>query len=71
MFLTFATNEERAEFLGEVKAQRAALLAKLYSAENQPTIVCHGLTAEEAEWLTQRAAPRGKAHPDIKFGPLR
>jgi F0F1-type ATP synthase delta subunit len=71
MFLTFAINEERAEFLRQVAAERADLLTKLHSAVYQPTIVCRGLTDEEAEWLKQRASQRAKVHPDIKFSPLR
>jgi len=71
MFLTFATTEDRAKFLAEVAAERADLVAKLYSSEHQPTIVGRGLTSEEAEWLKQRAGERAKVHQDIKFSPMR
>lgn len=71
MFLTFATTEDRAKFLAEVTAERADLLAKLYSSEHQPTIVGRGLTSEEAEWLKRRAGERAKVHQDVKFSPMR
>jgi hypothetical protein len=71
VFLTFATNEERSEFLSQIAAERPGVLAKLYRAEHEPTIVCRGLTDEEAEWLKQRAERRGKVHPDITFSPMR
>jgi hypothetical protein len=71
MFLTFATIEERAEFLSQVAAERADLLSKLYSSEHQPTIVGRGLSDEEAEWLKQRAGQRAKVHPDVKFSPMK
>jgi hypothetical protein len=70
MFLTFDTTEQRTQFLAEVGAARADLLAKLHSAQYQPTIVCRDLTDEEADWLKQRMAGRGKVHADLKFSPM-
>jgi hypothetical protein len=70
MFLTFETNEQRADFLDRIRAERADLLAKLHSAKYQPTIVCRGLNEAEADWLKQRMGQRGKAHADVKFSPM-
>jgi len=71
MFLTFETNEQREEFLRQVGAERADLLAKLHSAAYQPTIVCRDLSDEETDWLKQRMEQRGKVHADVKFSPMR
>ena len=70
MFLTFETNEQRAKFLDQIRAERAELIDKLHVAQFQPTLVGRGLTGEETDWLSQRMGGRGKVHKDVKFTPM-
>lgn len=70
MFLSFDSNEVRAAFLEFVQEHRPDLMAKLRLAQTQPVVVGQGLTADEAAWLRQNMARRGKVHQDIQFTPM-